>query len=273
VYKLNTTYRFSALGDYPIDIVALYNFNGGACLGGSLKNYTYTIKVVEGVNADFSINYNPCLSDSITLNDLSASIASPIKHLQWAYNNSQNSFPSPLDTLQRIRFVNPADNLANNFTLTAINQLGCFQKATKSLPIIPSLPPVSINLPITEICTNAAPFYLTGGNPVSSPGVGTGIYSGPGIDSVRGLFNPSTAGVGVHSIKYLFYNSFGCKDSAIASINVKPSITALINPVANLILKALASKNPFVVIEPANVLTLVELLATVALALINAVLE
>jgi gliding motility-associated-like protein len=46
---------------------------------------------------------------------------------------------------------------------------------------------------------------------------GTGVYSGPGTNS-QGGFNPNTAGVGNHTIRYLFTSDNGCQDSAFATI-------------------------------------------------------
>ena len=52
---------------------------------------------------------------------------------------------------------------------------------------------------------------------VSPTGTG-GTLSGPGISGLN--FDPSTAGAGSHVIKYVFENSFSCKDSANTTIVV-----------------------------------------------------
>ena len=49
---------------------------------------------------------------------------------------------------------------------------------------------------------------------------GTGIYSGPGT-SATGIFTPSVAGVGTHTIWYIFTTLTGCSDSVSQTILVK----------------------------------------------------
>jgi uncharacterized protein (TIGR02145 family) len=51
---------------------------------------------------------------------------------------------------------------------------------------------------------NAQPIYLKGGEP---PG---GIYTGPGVDSLTGIFYPAIAGEGLHKIKYRYTNYKTC---------------------------------------------------------------
>ncbi|MBK8140518.1 MAG: hypothetical protein IPK57_05630 [Chitinophagaceae bacterium] len=72
---------------------------------------------------------------------------------------------------------------------------------------------------MNDVCLDAVPFQITqasetGGVP------GTGVFRGPGV-SPAGIFNPSVAGPGVHTIKYLFTSATGgCSDSLTQSIKV-----------------------------------------------------
>lgn len=67
-----------------------------------------------------------------------------------------------------------------------------------------------------EICASGSPQTLTGGLPVG------GTYSGPGVSN--GVFNPSVAGVGVHTITYTYTDANGCTNSADFTITVINSI-------------------------------------------------
>jgi hypothetical protein len=92
VYKLATPYIFDAIGDYVIQVTS---FNptaaDGGCLGGSDKTINYTIKVAEGVTADFGIDYNSCKSDTVKLTDQSNGQGYAINQWHWSYNNGSTS--------------------------------------------------------------------------------------------------------------------------------------------------------------------------------------
>lgn len=62
------------------------------------------------------------------------------------------------------------------------------------------------------VTTNAQPIKLKGGIPLS------GTYSGPGVSGTT--FTPATAGVGTHTIYYVYTNTYGCNASANTTITV-----------------------------------------------------
>ena len=51
---------------------------------------------------------------------------------------------------------------------------------------------------------NAKPIKLKGGIPLG------GTYSGPGVNSLTGIYTPSLAGVGTHTITYSYTNAALC---------------------------------------------------------------
>ncbi|MBP6397418.1 MAG: putative Ig domain-containing protein [Saprospiraceae bacterium] len=61
-------------------------------------------------------------------------------------------------------------------------------------------------------CLNNTPINLSGASPAG------GAYSGPGVSS--GIFNPSTAGVGAHTITYTYDDGNGCVTNCTFSITV-----------------------------------------------------
>jgi uncharacterized protein (TIGR02145 family) len=63
---------------------------------------------------------------------------------------------------------------------------------------------------------DAKPFKLKGGIPLG------GTYTGPGVDSVTGIFNPATAGIGVKTITYKYTNAGMCAASAHANVIISP---------------------------------------------------
>jgi uncharacterized protein (TIGR02145 family) len=68
---------------------------------------------------------------------------------------------------------------------------------------------------ITRI--NAKPIKLKGGIPLG------GTYSGPGVNSITGVFTPALAGVGTHTITYSYTNAALCTASKPISILNLPS--------------------------------------------------
>ena len=72
--------------------------------------------------------------------------------------------------------------------------------------------PEVIFLEIPDQCVNWPPLLLTQGSPEG------GEYSGPYVDT--GYFFPESAGIGTHTIQYIFTNEYGCSDSALQSIYV-----------------------------------------------------
>jgi len=75
-------------------------------------------------------------------------------------------------------------------------------------------------VPFDTLCSNdSTSFTLTGGNPSG------GTYSGTGV--INGVFDPVLAGLGTHSITYLYTDPNGCNGSVIEDIviqesNIKP---------------------------------------------------
>jgi hypothetical protein len=70
-----------------------------------------------------------------------------------------------------------------------------------------------------EVCIDAEPFALTGGEPEG------GIYAGPGVEN--GIFNPSVAGAGAHEItySYTFPNDVTGVCSFFITVNELPVVT------------------------------------------------
>jgi uncharacterized protein (TIGR02145 family) len=69
--------------------------------------------------------------------------------------------------------------------------------------------------------TEAKPFKLKGGIPLG------GTYSGTGVNSITGIFDPAASGVGTIPVKYKYTNIYNCSDSAEQSVVVQapPSFT------------------------------------------------
>jgi len=73
-----------------------------------------------------------------------------------------------------------------------------------------------------DLTTNSKPLTLKGGLPFQ------GTYSGPGV--TNGVFDPSAAGPGTHTIVYTYTNMYGCVDfrsQSLTVINETPHVCGL----------------------------------------------
>ncbi len=91
-------------------------------------------------------------------------------------------------------------------------------------------PPVSFIACFDSITAiNAKPIKLKGGIPLG------GTYSGPGVNSLTGVFNPAAAGAGTHTITYTYTNAALCSALAHAHIiNYPLSIVNCGNPITDI---------------------------------------
>jgi uncharacterized protein (TIGR02145 family) len=81
----------------------------------------------------------------------------------------------------------------------------------------------------TITAVNAKPIKLKGGIPLG------GTYSGPGVNSLTGIFTPATAGVGTHTITYTYTNAAMCSAFAHTHIiNYPLSIVNCGNPITDI---------------------------------------
>jgi len=91
---------------------------------------------------------------------------------------------------------------------------------TYSLNIkVNALPNASFNA-LDTACINGSSVTLT-------PTLSGGTFSGLGVNG--NTFNPATAGIGNHQIKYIVINVSGCKDSTTKSINIRDKDNASFN--------------------------------------------
>lgn len=121
------------------------------------------------------------------------------------YSHRYPNFQTPLTKTFQVRY-------------RAYSGIVCVNDAVKTITVNAS--PLTQFLAMPGICLDAAPRQITqatetGGLP------GTGVFTGPGV-STTGLFNPATAGVGTHTIRYTFTATSGCTHYSEQTIEVWP---------------------------------------------------
>jgi len=105
---------------------------------------------------------------------------------------------------------NMTSNKSGDYYLTVNNAYNCQSMDTVSVDVI-AAPSVSLS-GIPDFCEDEAAYTLTEGSPIG------GIYSGTGVST--GVFNPSVAGAGSHTITYTVTNSSNCSSEALQIITV-----------------------------------------------------
>lgn len=92
-----------------------------------------------------------------------------------------------------------------------VDNNSCEADTTISIQVLEK-PALSLS-PFDDFCVNESSDTLDKAN------IRGGRYFGPGLSN-DSLFNPASAGVGVHSISYTFTNSSGCADTATGNLEV-----------------------------------------------------
>jgi hypothetical protein len=133
----------------------------------------------------------------------------------------------------------PAAAGVGTHTLTyTVGVAGCFNAASDDVEVF-TIPTVTLTIPASEdeYCLNDAISLITfAGSPTG------GVYSGPGVtDLFTGssfTFNPTVAGVGIHTVSYTFTDANGCSNTATDNIEVFALPTVTFTALADLCLNA-----------------------------------
>ncbi len=100
----------------------------------------------------------------------------------------------------------------NQYTVTGTDGNNCQNTSVASVTVN-SLPVVSLSTTSLGVqCDDVTNLTLTGGAPLG------GIYSGNAVTA--GVFNPSSAGVGTHTITYIYTDANNCSNSASDNVQV-----------------------------------------------------
>jgi hypothetical protein len=212
-----TTYTWSGPGGYnstnqnPVITNATTSYSGTYYVTVSNGTCSSTTSVSVTVNAspNVSISSNSplCTGNTLQLN------ASGGSSYQWSgvggFSSTQQN-----PTIPNAQLINQG-----TYTVTVTSSSGCTATASTDVYISSSFNS-TIN-PAGPFCSNGSPVTLT----AATPG---GTWSGNGItDASLGIFNPTTAGVGTHTITYTISGT--CGSSSNANIIVNQSPTAIVS--------------------------------------------
>ena len=182
--------------------------------GGCIDSVSQTILVRAKPLASFT-NTTGCLQPNGQMQFTNASSISDAQTLSYVWNFGD---ATPTSTV-----LSPSHNYAAEGTyiinLSVTTNNGCM-KDTSVAVAVSIKPQFQANAALPAVCEDAPSFVLTP-VPISNGVSGTGVYSGAGL-SANNIFNPLAAGDGLHTIRYVFTTTGGCKDSVSTTIIVHP---------------------------------------------------
>ncbi len=197
---------------------------------------TYSVLVQDGCgdkdSTTVTITQPPALwiVDSAVSNSICAGNCATIRATAWGGTPNYAFLWSNSDTSRTVT-VCPANTTTYTTTVTDFN--GC--KASDSIKItVHPLPVLTLHIAKDTVCLSATSDSLTA-TPVG------GTFSGTGVTGA--IFNPNSAGAGVHKVFYSFSDSNGCssKDSMLVSVQNCAGIA----PVAGSDKQVVIYPNPF----------------------------
>lgn len=192
-----------------------YKFTSGA---GCIDSVSQTILVHARPRTNFTIPAGGCLAANGQVQFTNTSTIPDAQTMTWLWNfGDPNATPPGNPNTSTAQ--NPSHNyLEGTYTinLQATSSNGCVKDTniTTSFAVTPLLTYAAL----PAICENAAPVSVATAN-VTNGVIGTGVYSGPGTNAA-GMFNPSIAGYGTHTITYTFTSTGGCVQSTTQNILV-----------------------------------------------------
>jgi gliding motility-associated-like protein len=197
-------------------------------LEGCYDDSTITINLSAQPVAGFTAAASACQGQSVTYTNTSTIASGNISQWVWDFGDATPIVTATDGNAQTHTYTNTGNYTV---TLTVTSSTGCASSSFTQSITVNALPTVSF-ASLTGVCTNTAPFALTGGSPASSAGVGTGVYSGTGVSN--GTFNPSTAGAGTFTITYTYTTDAGCVGTATSTIVVTQALNLTVQAVNDL---------------------------------------
>jgi gliding motility-associated-like protein len=143
-------------------------------------------------------------------------------------NNGPPISLAPADTSYLVTGLNQGDRVTITIYAEGVGVCGNSLSVDFECEAKPC-PTISVDIdPVQDVCLTASstPFPLTL-RITGSNQTGTGVWSGPGIDQ-NGVFDPTAAGPGTHTIQYRFSEEF-CNYFASVNIVVHPQPVASFN--------------------------------------------
>lgn len=233
---INPSHKYIAYGNYLVSLTA-------NTTNGCAKTFIKTIRIdglKPNVNFDVANENNLCSQNQVKLINRTPIIQDSIYKIDifWDVVNQPLVFSSDLNPAIDKEYTNTYSSFTSPVTKSitvkwvVYSKGGCVTEFSKTI-ILHAKPELSFNSLLGK-CINTSISSIAFATVINGV-AGTGVYSGSGVDAV-GNFDPSVAGVGMHTIKYIFTSIGGCIDSVSQIIRVFPKPLANFNISGNVCL-------------------------------------
>lgn len=223
----NPKHRYTKAGYYNVSLTVK---SKDGCDTTVIKRFTVSGAIPK---AAFVV-LNPtrlCSNKEVVFRDSSSVNFGEIGKIEWYFDFGndlnfklvdENPFPGKEYRIPYPVFTSPA---SRKYTVRMLAYSGgvCYDDYEQEITLMAAPEVVFTAMP--DVCQESSPFRITQAKEKNDQ-AGNGVYSGPGV-SVTGIFNPAQAGIGNHTLKYVFTAINGCADSLSRVITVMP--TPLVN--------------------------------------------
>jgi gliding motility-associated-like protein len=216
-------HKYTAVGNYNVSLIIT---SSAGCVTSITQPFIINGAVPQSI---FSINggNQQCSNNSINIvNNSTVDFGNIVKmEIYWDYANDPSIkttiiHPAPGANFSHTypEFFSPA---TKNFNITIVAYSGdnCLSTSSQTLTL-KATPEINFD-PLSGVCANIPPFQITEASLVNIL-PGNGVFSGKGVSS-SGIFNPQSAGVGSHTVRYTYTGTNGCvnyKEQAITVFSV-----------------------------------------------------
>jgi gliding motility-associated-like protein len=217
----NANHRYTRPGNYQVTLSVTINESCVAVLTKTLTVNGASPKAdFEVLNADML-----CSNQEVAFRNTSTVDFGSITRIEFFYdfgNQPQmmevDEEPA-FDKLYTYIYPDFHQPVAKNYQVRMRSYSGklCVDEVVKVITLKAS-PDVQLSIP-DSVCEEAVPVQLFATHGDFN---GRGVFSGSGVGS-SGQFNPAQAGVGEHTIRYVFVANNGCSDTVSKIIRVLPS--------------------------------------------------
>lgn len=203
VYKLPGTYKFSAIGSYPIKVI-VNNPTSDGCNGD--QEIIYDVQVYKKPVANYTVTTNGCATSPVLFFDNSFTDSRPIIKYVWDFGDAtKDSVKNPVKTY----------TTANTFNVhySIITDIGCIADTIKTLTL--STPPVAKFAADSNYCLGSVVKFIDSSN-APTPSTLAKWYWDYG-NGKKDTFNTKTSpsivytSTGKYTVTLVVETSTGCK--------------------------------------------------------------
>ncbi len=215
-YTLPGFYNFSATGKLHVDINVFNSLQDGC---SSQQPIGYDIDVVERPLANWHLDYNKCVNDTLFFKDSSDAFSNNIIHWYWDFGDG--SFDTTANPVKKYAVYGDY-----NTALQIITDIGCFDDTVKPVSLS-TYPFANFTVNPLSVCQGAATKF-TDASSISYGAITKWQWdfgNGGSINTQSpSLIYPQP---GIYNVKLSVYNKNGCEDDTIhtAAVYAYPTIS------------------------------------------------